>query len=101
VRTEALGLLFIGAALFAGAVLALRAVSTPRLRGLALALAFGFTLGLGIVPAHGEVVVAPVLAFLKKGGVVSVIGALYGLAWCAVFLGAVQLYAKWRSGRAR
>jgi hypothetical protein len=93
-RAEALPLLFLGIGLFAGAFLLSRAFSTPRTRSLFLALSFGFTLGLGFVPAHGELIVAPVLAFLKKGGLVAVIGLIYGLVWCAAFLVAVQVYAR-------
>lgn len=90
-------LLLVGAALFAGAFLISRAFSASRLQGCTLALSFGFTLGLGFVPAHGEVIVAPVLAFLQKGGMVSAIGVMFGFAWGAAFLAAAKVHGAWRS----
>jgi zinc transporter ZupT len=99
-RTEALWLLFVGAALFAGAALVSLAFGASKLRRFVLALCFGFTLGLGIVPAHGEWVVAPVLAFLNKGGIVAAGGVVYGLVWSAVFLVAASVLPDriWRLG---
>ena len=93
-RVEALSLLLVGAGLFSCALLISRVFSGSRLRGLLLALTFGFTLGIGFVPGHGEVIVAPVLAFLKKGGAVAALGVVYGLLWCTVALVAAKVCAR-------
>lgn len=100
-RVEALWFLLVGAPLFTVAFLASRFLGSPRLRRLTLAASFGFTLGLGFVPAHGEVVVAPVLAFLTKGGVVAVAGVIYGLLCCACVLVASQFLDRHRLRRAQ
>lgn len=100
-RVEALWFLAVGAPLFTVVFLASRFLGSPKLRKLTLAASFGFTLGLGFVPAHGEVVVAPVLAFLTKGGVVAFAGAIYGLLWCAGVLVLSQLLGWRRLGRAQ
>lgn len=100
-RSEALWLLLVGAPVFVVVYFASRAFKSETLRTLSLALCFGLTLGLGVVPGHGELVVAPVLAFLHKGGLLAAVGVVYGLLWSVVFFLSTRALAKHHSRRAQ
>jgi predicted permease len=99
VRFEALSFLLAGGGVFAVALLASRYFRRTRLRTVVLSAVFACTLGLGIFPGHGELVVVPVLALLSKGGVMAVVGALFAVVWCFIALLALSYAGRARSAK--
>jgi hypothetical protein len=98
-RFEAPIYLLFGAAVFAAALLAARAIPQGQLRTIGLSVVFACTLSVGIFPGHGEAVIVPVLALLAKGGTTVAIGALFALVWFSAAL--VVALAVSRSRRRR
>jgi hypothetical protein len=83
-RFESLPLLLPGALLFALAWFVSAWIDRARARTAVRCMAFAALLGLVAVPGHGEFVVAPVLAALRKGGVASAIGVFFIAVWFVI-----------------
>jgi hypothetical protein len=96
-RFEALETLVPGAVLFAVAWYLFAGLGSARLRTLARCFAFATLLGLVVVPGHGEVIVAPVLAALWKAGAVAAIGLVFVAVWFGLALMTATAYAAIRA----
>ena len=100
-RFEARSFLLLGAAIFAAALLASRAIPRGKLRTLALSAVFACTLGVGLFPGHAEAVVVPVLALFAKGGTTAAIGASFAVVWFAAASVAASVASRTRRRRGK
>lgn len=78
-----------------------RGTSRDRTRRHLRLLALSFGLGMIVVPGHGEIVAAPILATLfppRQPALLMLAGAFLVL-WWAVALGFSRLWDRWRSRR--
>ena len=87
-RTEQLHLLFYGALLSTFVLVAASLISSTRIRLHVSAFFLAFGLGIIIVPGHGEIIAAPLLAsfILPIRSNLVILGSIYFLFWWGIAL---------------